>query len=429
MNSSTELIMPNVVLTCLQTDKFKTGCLSINLLTPLTRETASKNALIPMVLCRGTATLPDMAAISSRLDSLYGARIKPVIRKKGEIQVIGLYADFADDAFIPEQSSILEHITELMGEMLLMPKTHGGLLLKEYVESERDKLLELIRGRINDKRGYSVQRLFELMCAMETYSTDKLGSESEAESITASELTHHYHDTIASAPIEVFYCGSCEPSRVKTAVKAALASLPRSDEEPDLGTDIRMNSLEEAPRYFEDEMQVTQGKLAIGFRLGECMDEPNVAAIKVFNAVFGGNVTSKLFMNVREKLSLCYFASSFIDMHKGILAVSSGIEFEKYDAALSEILSQLEAVRNGDISEFELTSAKSSIASDYRTIEDSPVALEDFYLNQALIGPDCSPSELAALAEDITLEEVVQIAKGVECDAIYFLRGEKEEDS
>lgn len=429
MNSLTEQIMPNVVLTCLQTAKFKTGCLSINLLTPLNRETASKNALIPMVLVRGTATLPDMAAISARLDSLYGARIKPVVRKKGEIQVIGLYADFADDAFIPEERNILEHITELMGEMLLMPKTRGGLLLKEYVESEREKLLELIRGRINDKRGYSIQRLFELMCSMEDYSTDKLGSETDAESITANELTRHYHDTLAVSPIEVFYCGSSEPSRVKAAVKAALASLTRSDEEPDLGTDIRMNSLEENPRYFEDELQITQGKLAIGFRLGECMDEPNAAAIRVFNSVFGGSVTSKLFMNVREKLSLCYFASSFVDMHKGILAVSSGIEFDKYDDALSEILSQLETVKNGDISEHELSSSKSSIASDYRTIEDSPGALEDFYLNQALIGPACSPSELAALAEDITLEEVVQIAKGVECDAIYFLRGAKEEDS
>lgn len=429
MNSSTELIMPNVVLTCLQTEKFKTGCLSINLLTPLNRETASKNALIPLVLCRGTATLPDMAAISSRLDSLYGARIKPVVRKKGEIQVIGLYADFADDAFIPEDSSILEHISELMGEMLLMPKTHGGLLLREYVESEREKLLELIRGRINDKRSYSMQRLFEQMCAMEDYSTDKLGSETEAESITVPELTRHYHDTLAASPIEVFYCGSAEPSRVKTAVKAALSSLPRSGEEPDLGTDIRMNSLEEKPRYFEDEMQITQGKLAIGFRLGECMDEPNVAAIKVFNAVFGSSVTSKLFMNVREKLSLCYFASSSTDLHKGILAVSSGIEFDKYDAALSEILSQLESVKNGDISDCEFTAAKSGIVSDYRTVEDSPGALEDFYLNQALIGPDCSPSELAALAEEITVEEVIRIAKGVECDAIYFLRGAKEEDS
>lgn len=429
MNSSTELIMPNVVLTCLQTTKFKTGCLSINLLTPLNRETASKNALIPMVLCRGTSSLPDMAAISSRLDSLYGARIKPVVRKKGEIQVIGLYANFADEAFIPEESSILEQITSLMGEMLLMPRTQSGLFLREYVESERDKLLELIRGRINDKRAYSMQRLFELMCAMEDYSTDRLGTESEAENITAAELTQHYHSVLASSPIEVFYCGSAALSRVKAALISALAPLPRSNEDPeDMGTDIRMNSLEEKPRYFEDEMQVTQGKLAIGFRLGSCMEDPDPASIRVFNAVYGGCVTSKLFMNVREKLSLCYFASSSADLHKGILAVSSGIEFDKYDAALSEILSQLEAVRRGDISEQELSAAKSSVASDYRTVEDSPVALEDFYLNQALIGPDHSPSELAALVEEVTADEVVQIAKGVECDAIYFLRGLKEDN-
>lgn len=419
--------MSNVVLTCLQTDKFKTNCLSVNLLTPLSRETAAKNALIPAVLCRGTATLPDMAAIASKLDSLYGARIKPFIRKKGEIQVIGLYADFADDAFIPEKSDILEQITGLISEMLLMPKTHGGLLLREYVDSEKEQLLEQIRGRINDKRAYSIQRLFENMCAMEEYSTDKLGTESEAEGVTANELTRHYHAVLAASPIEIFYCGSAEPARVKAAVKASLASLPRSEEEPDMGTDIRMNSLEEAPRYFEDSLQVTQGKLAIGFRLGDCMEDPNIAAIRVFNAVYGGSANSKLFMNVREKLSLCYFASSFVDLHKGILAVSSGIEFDKYDAALSEILSQLDAVKRGDVSSHELSSAKSSVASDYRTIEDSPLALEDFYLNQTLIGPDCSPSELAALAEEITLKEVIAIAKGVECDAIYFLRGEKEE--
>jgi predicted Zn-dependent peptidase len=427
LNPSTELIMSNVVLTCLQTDKFKTNCLSINLLTPLSRENAAKNALIPAVLCRGTATLPDMAAIASKLDSLYGARIKPFIRKKGEIQVIGLYADFADDAFIPEKSNILEQITGLMGEMLLMPKTHGGLLMRDYVESEKEQLLEQIRGRINDKRGYSIQRLFENMCAMEEYSTDKLGTEAEAEGVTANELTRHYHEILTSSPIEIFYCGGAEPSRVETAVKASLAGLPRSEEEPDMGTDIRMNSLEEAPRYFEDRLQVTQGKLAIGFRLGECMEEPNNAAIRVFNAVYGGSATSKLFMNVREKLSLCYFASSFVDLHKGILAVSSGIEFDKYDAALNEILSQLDAVKRGDVSDNEISAAKSSVASDYRTIEDSPLALEDFYLNQTLIGPDCSPSELAALAEEITVKEVVAIATGVECDAIYFLRGEKEE--
>ena len=430
MDIAKEMIMPNVYLSCIRTNKFKTSCLSINLLAPLHRESASKNALIPNVLRRGTATLPDMAAIFTTLDSLYGAKISPIVRKKGEIQVIGLFANFADEAFIFENEGILERISALMGEMLLMPNTHGGLLRREYVESERDKLLEKIRGRINDKRSYSIYRLFELMCAMEAYATDKDGTEEEAQSITATALTRHYHDVLSSSPLQIIYCGSAEFPRVREAVKKALTGIPRASklEEPDLGTDLRMNSLETQPRVFNEEMQVTQGKLAIGFRLGPCMEDPNSAAIRVFNTMYGGGITSKLFMNVRERLSLCYYASSLVDLHKGVMAVTSGIEVSKYNDALAEIMKQLGALTDGDFSEHELLSAKRSVANYYRTTQDSYAALEDFYLSQALIGPDCSPAELAALCEEIKADEVIEIAKGVECDAIYFLHGPEEDN-
>ena len=429
MNISTDMIMQDVVLTCLQTDKFKTSCLSINLLTALNRESASKNALTPKVLHRGTFSLPDMAAISQKLDSLYGARLFPMLRKKGEIQVVGFCSDFADDAFLPESGGNLEKIAALMGEMLLRPAAKAGVLLEDYVESEKEKLLEKLRGRINDKRAYALQRLLEQMFSMEDYGTDILGSEQAIENISAKELTEHYHHLLESSPIEIFYCGSAAPERVAEILKNALKELPRSvDEELDLGTDIRMNTLEAQPRYFEDELQVTQGKLCMGFRLGECMEEPDTAAIKVLNGVFGGCVTSKLFMNVREKLSLCYYAGSSVDLHKGVMIVSSGIEFDKYDDARSEIMAQLEAVKNGDFTDGELEAAKRSIAGDYRSVCDSPAALEDFYLNQALIGPDCSPEELAGLVERVTREQVIDIAKDVELDAVYFLRGAKEKN-
>lgn len=427
MELTTELILPDVILTCLQTDKFKTGCLSLNLLCPLSRETASKNALIPFVLRRGTATFPDMTAISCHLDSLYGARISPLVRKKGEIQAIGFYADFADDSFIPGSAKNLENVATLLGEMLLLPNTKGGLFRREYVESEKEKLLEKLRGRINDKGAYSTQRLMELMCSMENYSVHALGDETQAENITPSSLTKHYHELLSSCPVELFYCGSADFSRVKSALLQAFSGLPRGGEAPDLGTDIRMNSLEAEPRIFREEMQISQGKLAIGFRLGDSMEEPDTAVLRVFNALYGGCVTSKLFMNVREKLSLCYYASSNLDLHKGIMAVSSGIEFDKYDAALSEIFAQLEAVKAGNFTAEELDSAKISLINYYRAISDSPTALEDFHLNRALIGPDCAPEEMAALVEDVTAAQVISAASCVECDAVYFLCGTKEE--
>ncbi len=425
-------LMPGVSLTCLQTDKFKTGCLSISLLTQLCREDAAQNALIPMVLRRGTARLPDMEAISAELDMLYGARIEPLVRKIGEVQAIGFYADFADDKFVPQGAGQLEGVCALLGEMLLTPLTRGGLLLPAYVDSEREKLLEMIRGRINEKTGYAVHRLMEQMCFGEDYAVSSIGEEQEAENIWYQKLTKHYHRVLASSPVECFYCGSASPERVAQELREALRNMPRGEIDYEIGTDIRMNTLEAETRNFTEELDVTQGKLAIGWRLGECMEAPDVPAIRVFNALYGGAVTSKLFENVREKLSLCYFASSIIDMHKGVMAVISGIDFEKFEEAETEIFRQLDAVRSGDVTDEELLHAKRFVASGLRTVSDSPGALENFYTSQALGGWDWNPEELAALCEDVTMEDVVAIAQSCCCDAVYFLRGpaaeEKEEE-
>ena len=421
-------LLPGVALTCLQTDKFKTGCLSVSLLTQLCRENAAKNALIPMVLRRGTTRLPDMEAISAELDMLYGARIEPLVRKIGEVQAIGFYADFADDKFLPQGSKQLEGVCALLGEMLLTPFTRGGLLLPAYVDGEREKLLEMIRGRINDKRGYSIYRLFELMCFGEDFAVSSIGGEDEAENIGYQKLTRHYHQLLASCPVECFYCGSAEPEQVARLLREALLNMPRGEIDYEIGTDIRMNTLEAETRYFTDELDVTQGKLAIGWRLGECMEDPDVPAIRVFNALYGGAVTSKLFENVRERLSLCYFASSMTDLHKGVMVVSSGIEFDKYDEAKAEIFRQLDAVKNGEVTDQELEYARRFVASTLRTVSDSAGALENFYLSQALGGWDWSPEELAALCEEVTKEQVVAVAQSCCCDAVYFLRGLSEEE-
>ena len=189
-----------------------------------------------------------------------------------------------------------------------------------------------------------------------------------------------------------------------------------------------MNSVEELPREFSDELSVTQGKLVMGYRLGECMDDPDIAAMYVFNAVFGGCVTSKLFMNVREKLSLCYYASSLGDLHKGLMIVSSGVDFDKFDAAKTEIEAQLEAVRSGEVDADELLAAKKSVASDLRAILDSQYNLEGFYLANTIDGLDLSPEELAAAVECVELDAVVEIARSVVPDAVYYLRGNGEED-
>lgn len=416
-------LMPGVWLNHLRSDKFKTACMSLTLLTQLKRDSASMNALIPYVLRRGTTRYGDMEALSARLEELYGAAVEPVVRRIGEIQCVGFYASLPEREYLPGGQDVLRDTAELMGELLLSPATRGGLLLPQYVDSERDKMLDTIRSRINEKRGYSLFRCIEEMCCYEDFAVGRLGGEMECQAIHYQKLTKHYRALLQTCPLEIFYCGRAGEDEVASAMRDALSALPRGGIDYDLGTDVRMNALEEAPRYVEEELPVSQGKLVIGFRLGECMEDPDIAALHVFNSVYGSGTSSKLFMNVRERLSLCYYASSIIDIHKGIMLVASGIEFEKFGAARDEILAQLEAMKRGEITEAELNAAKAGVASDLRSLMDSQGELEGFYLAQALDGADYGPMELAELAEIVTKEDVVAIANSVECDLIYFLKG------
>ena len=424
-----EELFPCVSLTAGQTDKFKTGCMTAYLLTQLHRETAAENAVLPYVLRRGTKSLPDMRRISERLDALYGAEIEPSVRKLGEIQAVGFYAGFAEDAFLPGETDVLGEVISLLSELWLSPATRGGLLLAKYVDSEKEHLADLIRSRVNNKHSYAIARCLEEMCCYEDFSVSRFGDAESAMSIRYQKLTRQYRELLQSSPVEIFYCGMESEKKVRAALRDALSALPRANINYDLGTDVRMNAVEAAPRFVEEEMDVTQGKLVMGFRLGECMEEPDVPAIRVFNAVFGGGTTSKLFVNVRERLQLCYYASSMADVHKGVLLVSSGIEFDKLDVVRGEILNQLEAIRRGEVGEEELASAKACVASDLRALTDSQGELEGFYLSQILDGLDCGPMEIAELVEEVSLEDVVAVAKSVECDMIYFLRGEDVEDN
>ena len=428
MNLVRKEILPGVTLSCLETDKFKSDCLSVSLLTQLCRENAAKNALLPRVLARGTVAHPDLDAISAACDELYGARILPVVRKRGEILAVGFYAGFIADRFAPECPKLLESVTELLGEMLLSPATKGGLLKKDYVESEKEKLLDDIRARINDKRDYASYRAMQEMCAYEDYGCDDMGSEDEAESVGYVELTRYYHDMLRTCPIEIFYCGAAKPARVERALREALSTMPRGEINWELGTDVRMNAIEAQPRTFDETMDVTQGKLVMGWRMGECMEDPDFAALRVFNALYGGGVTSKLFMNVREKLSLCYYAGSFVDRHKGVMFVSSGIECENVEKTKDEILAQLDAVAKGDFTDAELENARRGTASELMSMTDSPGALEDFYLSQTLDGLDYGPEEMSELCLYVTREDVISIARGVELDCVYFLHGGEDEE-
>ena len=426
MNQQTRTqLMPGVYLRTIHTNKFKSAYLSVTFLSRLTAEHAAINSLVPYVLRRGTENHPDMESISAALDELYGGAIEPAVRKKGETQCVGFVASFLDDAYTLEGEQILEPAAKLMGELLLRPRTENGKFCQDYFAGEQTNLIDRIRGQINDKRTYASLRLKQLMCGEEAYGVDLWGDEAHAAAITNESLWQRYEQLLSSCEVEVYYCGSARPERVEAAMREALSGLPRSQELEETDCEIRLTVGEE-PQVVEEAMDVTQGKLAMGFRTGGMtVWEEDFPALVMLNAVFGGTSLSKLFMNVREKLSLCYYASSALEKMKGILVVSSGIEFDKYEQARDEILAQLEAIRRGEIEAWELEGARRTIMTAYMTTLDSQSRLEDYWLGQSVAGVEEGLEEFAGRIEQVTREQVVQAAHKLELDTIYFLKGKE----
>ena len=408
-----------VYLTYLPAQKFKTSLLSAQFVTPLREETASAYALLPSVLRRGTVSCPDMGSLSARLDELYGARIETTVRKKGENQCVGFVASLIDDSFAPGGEKLLEPVAELLGELICDPVTERGRFVPSYFESEKTNLLDAIRSLVNDKRDYADSRLLREMCAGEPYGIPRLGGEAGAESVQPKQLYALYQELISTARLELIYSGSAPQRRVEQALLSALAALPR-EQVRDIAL-YRPHPARQEVLRVEESLDVTQGKLGMGFACGS----DDYAAMMVGNTLFGGSSNSKLFMNVREKLSMCYYASSLYHRQKRLITVSSGIEFQNFQRAYDEILAQLEAVKNGKLEDWEMEGAQSTLLNAYASMEDSQGKLENFYLGQAATGQSETPEELADQVREVTGERVHRAMETVRLDTVYFLRGEE----
>ena len=418
MERQTELL-PGVFLTAVQTEKFKTGCFSINFLRPLRAEEASANALIPSVLLRGSEHCPDLRAIAARLDDLYGAGIGTLIRKKGEVQMVGFYADFIEDALAGEP--VFASVMTFLGELLLQPRLEDGHFVQEYVECEKRNLANAIASRVNDKRMYATSQLVKTMCAGEAYAVPRLGELEDVEHITAEGLYAHYREVLSTSRVELFYMGRKDAEEVAAQLRHVLRELPRAAAFDAVET--RQRSGRDAVRRGEERLEITQGKLAMGLRTGITAADADYPALLMLNTIFGGGITSKLFCKVREEMSLCYYAISSIEKFKGVMIVSSGVEFEKLETAEKEILRQLDDCRNGVISEYEFTSAKNYLLSDLKAALDSPGRLDDYAVGQRMAGLRGGMEELARGIEAVTPEQVADCARRVTLDTVFTLKG------
>ncbi|WP_312115380.1 EF-P 5-aminopentanol modification-associated protein YfmF [Brevibacillus reuszeri] len=408
----------------LPTAKFKTTTIVTMIEQALSEENVTKTALLAMVMKRATARFPETKRLRAHLDYLYGAIFDVDVMKKGERQILQIYMEVPNEKYLSKDATLLEAAIQFVGDMLTRPLVENGAFLEKYMTQEKETLRKRMESLIDDKMKYANQRVTEEMCKDEPFSLLVQGRVDDLPGITGEDLYSYYKEIMTNNPINMFVVGDVEQQNVSEIIRSQVP-LEQSDVK---GFQVNQEQKQiTTEREVIDRLDVGQAKLNIGCRTQITYKDDDYPALLLYNGILGGFPHSKLFVNVREKESLAYYAVSRLESHKGIMMIMSGIDVNKYQRAVEIIKQQLELMEKGTISDEELGLTRATLSNQFRELLDSARGMIDFTYNGVISGRKRQLDELLKAISSVTLDEIKQVADKVKIDTIYLLRDKKGE--
>lgn len=412
-----------VYLNSVRDKKFKSDRITVNFITPLDRKTVTENALIPFVLRKGCKSCPDFTELNKRLAKMYGAILDGDVSKQSGCQIVEIMLQFADDRFAINGEEMVKEGAKLVSDIVFDPNLdENGLFSEKDLELEKEYLIDTINSDLNDKRTYAIHRAVEMEFEGEPFGISRYGYVQDAKNITSKQLVDAWKRLIKTSRIEIMFIGPGDPDAVEEVFAKRIAKLEREPVAVQKAPLVPYKELRQA----EEAMDIVQGKLVMGFRMGAPADEKEKNAARVLSAMYGGTPFSRLFMFVREKLSLCYYVTSHFERGSGVMFVDCGIEFDSRPEAQKEILHQLDMLCEGKIDEEELANTKLIIKNSLGSVGDSLGGLDNWYMTCILDGLVLTPEEDAKAIDAVTAEEVVAMAKRAKLSSVFFLKGGEE---
>ena len=416
---------PGIGFHAISDDRFKTARISVNFCVPLDPKHTAEYAIVAPLLRRKCEEYPDFMKLNQKLCEMYGATLYTDVKKIGGCQIISLAIRSIDNRYVLNQENLIEECADLLCSLITKPHFVNGCFEESEVEIERQNLIDMIESKINDKRFYAIDRCEEFMYEKEPYGIDEYGTVEAARAITAQSASDAYHDLMEHADIQIMFTGHGDYKKIKSVFEQAFSNVKRKPTSQPVVP--RITGAQKVKEHIE-RLDVVQSKLVMGFRTGTFADSPDLSAMRLMAAIFGGTAFSRLFVHVREEKSLCYYCAARFDRIKGVMLVDSGVESKNRAVAQQEILHQLDIMRRGEFTDGEFEAAKLSMNNAFATITDSPAGLENWYLVQVIAGTHTSPEEESRAITHVTREQVADAAKKVTLDTVYFLTGNEEEE-
>lgn len=405
----------------IKTDLYKTDLTCMIITTPLKRENVTKNALIPFMLRRGTAKLPNQYLISKELENMYGASFNCGVDKMGDNVVLKFCIESISNEYALNGEDILKMNIDNLLDLVFNPIQVNGMLNEEFLNVEKENLKDVIESKIDDKDAYSLEACISNMYGEIGFGLYKYGYVEDVDKITIQDISEYYKWLIANSKIDLFISGNINEEKLKALLEnnENIKKLNPREENYVLDSTDSKQKVENI-REVQEQMDVTQGKLVIGLDVNS--KQENVRAIgNIYNSILGNGANSKMFQNVREKAGLAYSAKSTFFKQKNNIFIRCGIQIENYEKAVELIKVQLEDMKKGEFSEDDINNAKTFLIAGIKNVEEEQDTEIIYYIGQEISKTNLSIQEYMDNINKVSKEEIVEFANSIDINTIYFL--------
>lgn len=399
------------------TDKrYKKNLISVAFSTQLSEDTATENVIVPVLLTKCNSKLPTYKAFNNKMSRLYASGIGGTAGRQYDLQTISFGAYYLDDIYALSGEKMTGIMTDILIDCLTSPVTENGVFSEKFVELEKKTVIDNIETAINDKRFYAIERAMKTICKGEPASVCSYGTVEKAKLITPDSAYKAYRRMLETMPCEIICTGCSDFEGVAEKFAAAFEKAGRHDIE---NTTIALSPVKTQTEEVTERLTVNQSKLVLGFKSHSDDD----AALVLLQKIFGGTTSSKLFRNVREKMSLCYYCSAARNDLKGIMLVNSGVENENIEKTKEAVIDQLEEIKNGNFTNEDINFAEMAIKNDFKSVADSAGNVSNWYFDCIRKNDIVTPEEKLGRYLGVSKERIIAAAKSMVLDSVYVLTG------
>lgn len=420
MYNVTKAEVNNIPAVIIETDKFKTITLQIQLRSKLERKRVTTRNLLSRMMIKRTDRHDEEANLLNHLAHYYGAHLTTGVSRKGSDHIVSFGMEFVNDKFIKEDMNIPDEMCRVLNEVLKSPFNYDDSH-EEFFEREKRLYKNRLKSMKDNRAQASFQTMVDTMFEAEDYKYLSHGVLEDIDAITLDDIKAEHEQMMAEDDMVILAAGSVDESI--TDKLPLIYSREAPVEQPHLS--YPHVTVSEVKRK-TDHQKIEQAKLNMGFR-SDLNSATMRMAFNVLNQMFGGSPSSYLFRNIREKQSLAYQIGSQIDVRNGYMFVMGGVDPENINKAEAGILEELDRFKNGDFEDEFLNEIKDMMRVNRKEVKDKPKGLITLEYNRLLKSKD-EPSWEEQL-DRIDRETIIEISRTIELDTVYVLSGSDENEA